>query len=103
MTSTSGRPATSEDGSLSDSVHLIQVPTFDDARGRLAPFEFNQLPFVPLRMFVVRDVPVGTTRGGHAHRSQRHLLICLAGKVVGTCASRAIIGRSSLTSPRRGS
>jgi dTDP-4-dehydrorhamnose 3,5-epimerase-like enzyme len=33
-------------------------------------------------MFVVRDVPVGTTRGGHAHRSQRHLLICLAGKVV---------------------
>lgn len=50
-----------------------------DERGRLQPFYFDQLPFLPCRVFAVADVPAGTARGGHAHRSGLQLLFCLQG------------------------
>ena len=40
-------------------------PRFTDARGMLLPVEFDQLPFVPARLFVVVGPAEGTTRGGH--------------------------------------
>jgi hypothetical protein len=52
-----------------------------DSRGALLPFDFATLPFEPRRIFVVNGVPVGTTRGGHAHKSCRQLLICVAGSI----------------------
>ena len=54
---------------------------FDDARGSLVPFEGDQLPFVPNRIFIVQSVPAGTIRGCHAHLHQRHMLICVSGRV----------------------
>jgi len=47
----------------------------------LVPIEFTDLPFVPLRMFSVNNVPAGSVRGGHAHHRTRQYLLCLAGKI----------------------
>jgi dTDP-4-dehydrorhamnose 3,5-epimerase-like enzyme len=72
---------TTQDSWLEGNVRLIQIPRFDDSRGGLVPFEFDQLPFVPRRMFVVQDVPVQTVRGRHSHAKQRQIMICLAGRI----------------------
>jgi hypothetical protein len=60
---------------------LIQLPVHADPRGVLVPFEFDDLPFDPQRIFVISGVPAQTRRGGHAHRSARQLLYCPAGTV----------------------
>jgi dTDP-4-dehydrorhamnose 3,5-epimerase-like enzyme len=60
---------------------LVTLARHSDLRGALTPFEFAALPFMPRRIFVVSDVPVGTTRGKHAHRNGRQLLVCLSGRV----------------------
>jgi hypothetical protein len=39
------------------------------------------LPFEPKRIFIVKDVPIGTTRGRHAHKKCRQLLVCLNGVI----------------------
>jgi dTDP-4-dehydrorhamnose 3,5-epimerase-like enzyme len=59
----------------------ITLPSSDESRGLLLPFDLGSLPFVPARIFVVKDVPVGTVRGGHAHREQQQLLFCLSGSL----------------------
>ncbi len=61
---------------------LIQIPVHADSRGVLVPFEFDDLPFTPQRVFVISGVPPNTTRGGHAHRSAWQLLYCPAGTIV---------------------
>ena len=71
-------PAT---GGLSGRVRLLRLPRRRDERGSLLPLDAAFLPFAPRRVFVIDDVPVGTQRGGHAHRSNRQLLVCLAGAV----------------------
>jgi UDP-2-acetamido-3-amino-2,3-dideoxy-glucuronate N-acetyltransferase len=53
----------------------------DRARGSLVAFDLEDLPFVPRRVFVVRDVPAGAVRGGHAHARGEQLLVCSAGEV----------------------
>jgi hypothetical protein len=66
---------------LGGRAQLIELSVKSDKRGDLLPIPFDQLPFVPRRVFAVSDVPVGTRRGGHAHRSGVQLLICLQGRV----------------------
>ena len=61
---------------------LLSVRAWIDARGCLVDFDYRALPFQPRRTFVIRDVPAGTTRGGHAHARAHQLLVCLAGTVV---------------------
>lgn len=51
------------------------------ARGTLSPFEFEQLPFPPRRVFIIRDVPRGTIRGGHAHRRGMQIIVCIHGRI----------------------
>jgi len=53
---------------------------FEDSRGRLMLVEFNQLPFVPTRSYVLDEIPVGGRRAGHASRTQHRLLLGLAGR-----------------------
>lgn len=56
--------------------------TATDHRGRLIAAEFErELPFVPMRVFIVDKAPVGTTRGGHAHRSCHQFLIAVSGEI----------------------
>ena len=59
----------------------VALPSHGDLRGVLLPLDFDALPFVPQRLFVVHDVAPGTTRGGHAHRRARHLLVRLSGVI----------------------
>ncbi len=59
----------------------VACPTIVDPRGRLSPFDFADLPFVPARVFAVTDAPIGAVRGGHAHRSGQQLLVCLQGRI----------------------
>lgn len=56
-------------------------PVYRDGRGRLIPVEFDELPFVPQRVFVVDEVPAGSSRGGHGPSRTDELLVCLEGTV----------------------
>jgi dTDP-4-dehydrorhamnose 3,5-epimerase-like enzyme len=78
------------------------VPSIDEKRGLLLPFDFASLPFVPARMFVVRNVPVGTVRGGHTHREQQQLLFCLSGSLEVSLAGGGEYTRVVLDSPAKG-
>lgn len=49
--------------------------------GALCVTEFSELPFVPKRMFYVKNVPIGVERGNHAHKKTQQLLICVQGKI----------------------
>ena len=50
-----------------------------DSRGLLTVCEPPLLPFVPRRVFYIRDVPAGQSRGDHAHHTIAECLIALAG------------------------
>jgi len=60
---------------------LLPLAGHRDARGELLPLAFDGLPFVPCRAFLVRDVPAGTERGGHAHACGQQLLLCVSGRL----------------------
>jgi UDP-2-acetamido-3-amino-2,3-dideoxy-glucuronate N-acetyltransferase len=63
-------------------VKLIHLPLIREPRGSLTFGEYDaHLPFIPLRYFIVFDVPAGQTRGQHAHRRVSQVLVCLAGSV----------------------
>ena len=59
----------------------IELAAHRDPRGELLALDEGRLPFVPRRIFFVRDVPPGSVRGGHGHRRARQLLVCLAGRI----------------------
>ena len=50
-------------------------------RGKLMFLEFESLPFVPKRMFIVDEVPEGTRRGNHAHYECQQILVCMKGRL----------------------
>ena len=82
-------------------VRFIDLPEVVEARGSLLPLDFAVLPFAPRRVFVVRDVPPGTTRGGHVHRTATQLLVRLVGSITvevrHTAAAQAITLADSRT------
>ncbi|MFK7954766.1 MAG: FdtA/QdtA family cupin domain-containing protein [Lysobacterales bacterium] len=67
--------------SIDDLVTWVKLEQFTGPQGDLHVSEFQALPFMPVRMFTVSNVPTGTTRGGHAHRDGYQLLICAGGRV----------------------
>ena len=42
---------------------------------------FDELPFLPKRLFVVSDVPSSAVRGKHAHYETQQVLFCLKGSI----------------------
>jgi carbonic anhydrase/acetyltransferase-like protein (isoleucine patch superfamily) len=65
-----------------DGVTLDRVRLIKDLRGNLCARQVDaSLPFVPLRYFVVSDVPSQKVRGEHAHRKCKQFLVCLRGSV----------------------
>lgn len=59
---------------------LIQFPCHVNDRGSLTFGEYaGQLPFIPIRYFLITDVPAAALRGGHAHRTCHQLIIAAAG------------------------
>lgn len=59
----------------------VELPQFLDERGCLSAIDFSLLLFAPRRLFYVDNVPMGTKRGGHAHREATQFLICLSGHI----------------------
>lgn len=61
---------------------LISLPTTVDDRGALSVCSVGYgLPFEPMRFFVLHETTKNVTRGGHAHRQQHQLLVCVSGEV----------------------
>ena len=59
---------------------LIDLPKIVDPRGNLTYAEGEQMvPFDIKRAYWVYDVPAGESRGGHAHKRLRQLVIALSG------------------------
>lgn len=49
--------------------------------GALCVSEFGNLPFIPKRLFYIKNVPIGMERGNHAHKKTEQLLVCVQGKI----------------------
>ena len=65
-----------------EGVELIALRTARDLRGTLSVAEADSdIPFQPLRTFLVYDVPTVETRGEHAHRRCHQVLVAVAGTV----------------------
>lgn len=61
-------------------VNICELPLVKDLRGDLSVGEFDRsVPFLPLRYFLVFDVPSGKVRGEHAHKECHQFLICIKG------------------------
>lgn len=58
------------------------MKTFHDKRGNLAVINFNELPFIPVRLFFVNNVPKHSIRGEHAHFKTEQYLICYSGEIL---------------------
>jgi len=59
---------------------IINLPKILDKRGNLTFLEnLNQVPFEIKRVYWTYDVPGGETRGGHAFKTQKEIIIALSG------------------------
>jgi len=59
---------------------IIRIPTQSLPQGSLTPIEGGQtIPFEIARVFYLYDVPVDSSRGGHAHRALQQLVACVLG------------------------
>lgn len=59
---------------------IINLPKILDPRGNLTVAEgMKQVPFEVKRVYWTYDVPSGESRGGHAHKQCRELIIAISG------------------------
>ena len=59
--------------------NIIKYKSFVDSRGSLSPLDFSQLPFPAKRIYWITGAQA--PRGGHAHKKNIQLIICLAGTI----------------------
>jgi dTDP-4-dehydrorhamnose 3,5-epimerase-like enzyme len=61
-------------------VHVIDLPRITDPRGNLTFIESQRhVPFDIKRVFYLYDVPGGESRGGHANKNLKQLVIAASG------------------------
>ena len=65
-----------------DSLSLVKLDKIVDSRGQLVIGEFKDLPFSPQRFFTQSVNQDRISRGGHAHKSCKQLLVPLLGEVI---------------------
>ena len=59
-------------------IELINLPRITDPRGNLTFAEAEgHVPFPVRRAYWVYDVPAGESRGGHAHKRLRQLVVVM--------------------------
>src|SRR3990167_2415822 len=64
-------------------IEMIKLREYAETDGTIIPVEFEkELPFKPVRMFFIRNVPNGAKRGGHAHKKCEQILIAMRGNFV---------------------
>lgn len=60
--------------------NLISLPKIQDPRGNLTFIEGgSHVDFDIQRVYYLYDVPGGSSRGGHAHKALRQLIIAMSG------------------------
>lgn len=62
-------------------VFTFHLPGLENDKGLLVPIEFEQLPFHPVRAFLVH-APPGASRGEHGHKTGRQILMRVSGEIV---------------------
>lgn len=61
---------------------MIKFKSNNDKYGILVPIEGKKdIPFQIKRIYYIKDVKEGTTRGYHSHRMLHQVLICVSGQV----------------------
>ena len=61
-------------------IKIIDLPKISDPRGNLTVAEgLSMVPFDIKRAYWLYDVPAGGSRGGHAHKRLRQLVVALSG------------------------
>ena len=62
--------------------NLINLNKITDDRGNLTYIQYPEhVPFKFKRVYWIYDVPSGQTRGGHAFKSQKEVIVCLSGSL----------------------
>jgi dTDP-4-dehydrorhamnose 3,5-epimerase-like enzyme len=64
-----------------DGVQILEIPLTIDPRGSLGVLEFENLKFVPKRLYWLSNVPRDSTRGNHAHKTLNQIFILLSGSI----------------------
>lgn len=65
---------------MSLGIDQLSLPKITDPRGNLTFLQFpEQIPFEIQRVFWTYDVPSKETRGGHAYKTQKELIVALSG------------------------
>ena len=83
-----------------ETCRMITLPKIADPRGNLTFIEGeNHIPFKMNRAYWIYDVPGGETRGGHAYRTGRELIVAVSGSFEvlindGSVATRYALNRS---------
>ncbi|MGI4779706.1 MAG: sugar 3,4-ketoisomerase [Janthinobacterium lividum] len=63
-----------------DQCRLIEIPKISDPRGNLSFIEADRhVPFDIRRVFYLYDVPGGSERGSHAHRTLHQFIVAMSG------------------------
>ncbi|TDK67548.1 sugar 3,4-ketoisomerase [Sapientia aquatica] len=63
-----------------DDCKIIQLPKISDPRGNLSFIESGQhIPFEIQRVYYLYDVPGGSDRGSHAHKTLHQFIIAMSG------------------------
>lgn len=57
------------------------LASFSDERGCLQALDFSKISFVPVRMFLISEVPDNMVRGKHGHFSTEQYLITVSGQL----------------------
>lgn len=63
---------------------IVKLPKImDPTRGNLTVVEqLNEVPFEVKRVYWTYDVPSGESRGGHAHKQLKQLIIAISGSFI---------------------
>lgn len=68
---------------------IINFRHVQDKRGGLAFAElFNEIPFDVKRVYWISNMPEAQKRGGHAHRTENQLIVCIQGRAQVILTSR---------------
>lgn len=63
------------------SFYEFTLPSFGDERGMLVPAELDEKFPIPVkRVYFLKDVPEGITRGAHCHHMEEEVFVCLQGQ-----------------------
>ncbi|MFH4965127.1 FdtA/QdtA family cupin domain-containing protein [Gaetbulibacter sp. M235] len=81
---------------------ILDIPKIKDPRGNLAVIENDVIPFKMQRVYYLFDVPSGTKRGGHAHKTLSQFLIALAGSFDVIVKDGIEENRITLNNPSKG-